>query len=315
VENNRTGGLDRLGFPEHTLRELNPRLVHVAITGYGPEGPDSNRPGYDFVIQAAAGLMSITGDSDSDGGHPTKVGVAIADLTAGMLGAVATLAALLARERAERALPTVQDRAGGQRIDISVLEATVSWLANQATNYLVGGLVPGRMGNRHPNITPYESFPTADGEIVVAVGSERQWLRLCAVLGIGELATDPRFASNAARVAHRDELRRLLEARFSGRASREWLDHLRAADVPAGPINDIAAVFSDPQVIAREMIETIPHPTIGAIRMPGIPFKLSGTPASVRRAPPVLAEHTDEVLTWLGYDEASIRALRADGTV
>jgi crotonobetainyl-CoA:carnitine CoA-transferase CaiB-like acyl-CoA transferase len=305
VENYRAGGFARLGFPEEKLRELNPRLMHLAITGYGPDGPDADRPGYDFVIQAVAGLMSITGDVDANGGRPTKVGVAIADLTTGMLAAVAVLAAIVARDRGHP----------GQRIDLSVLEATVSWLANQATNYLVGGVVPGRMGNRHPNITPYESFPTADGEIVVTVGADRQWSRLCEVLGLPEIARDPRFASNAGRVAARAELRPLLEARFRERSSNDWLERLRSAEVPAGPINDIAAVFSDPQVLARGMVESIPHPTIGEVRVPGIPFKLEGTPASVRHPPPTPAQHTGEILTWLGYDETAVRELRADGTV
>jgi crotonobetainyl-CoA:carnitine CoA-transferase CaiB-like acyl-CoA transferase len=322
VENNRPGGLDRLGFPDEEISRLNPRLIHLAITGYGLDGPDADRPGFDFVIQAVAGLMSITG---SDGGGPTKVGVAIADITAGMLGAVAVLAALLAR-RAEtagdRGKPGDGAQAGdpgranrGQRVDLSVLESTVSWLANQATNYLVGGVVPGRMGNRHPNITPYETFATSDGEIAVAVGSERQWLRLCAALGQPTLAGDARFATNAERVRHRNELRPLLEERFGARSSAEWLAALRDAEVPSGPINDMAAVFADPQVIARRMVETVAHPTLGELRLPGIPFKLSGTPASVRMAPPLLGQHTDEVLGWLGYDETAIRRLRADGTV
>jgi glutaryl-CoA transferase len=306
VENNRPGGLERLGFPDDEIGRLNPALVHLSITGYGPDGPDADRPGYDFVIQAVAGLMSITGP---DGGAPTKIGVAIADLAAGMLGAVAVLAALLARGR--------EGGWGGrgQRIDLSVLESTVSWLANQATNYLVGGVVPRPMGNRHPNITPYETFPTADGEIAVAVGSERQWRRLCEALGEAGLVDDARFATNADRVRHRAELWPLLEARFRARGSAGWLSALREAEVPSGPINDMAAVFADPQVLARQMVQAVAHPTLGEIRLPGIPFKLDGTPASVRSAPPLLGQHTDEVLAWLGFDETAIRGLRADDTV
>jgi crotonobetainyl-CoA:carnitine CoA-transferase CaiB-like acyl-CoA transferase len=308
VENNRPGGFERLGFPAAEIARLNSELVHLSITGYGPDGPDADRPGYDFVIQAAAGLMSITGPED---GGATKVGVAIADLATGMLGAVAILASLLARERGGKR----EGGGAGQRIDLSVLESTVSWLANQATNYLVGGIVPGRMGNRHPNITPYETFPTADGEIAVAVGSERQWHRLCEALAETPLADDPRFASNGARVAHREELRALLERHFRARSTADWLAALRAAGVPAGPINDLAAVFGDPQVLARGMVETVAHPTLGELRLPGIPFKLSASPASVRSAPPLLGQHTDEVLGWLGYDAAAIRGLRAEGTV
>jgi formyl-CoA transferase/CoA:oxalate CoA-transferase len=305
VENQRVGGLARLGFPDDELERLNPRLVHLAITGYGPDGPLADRPGYDFIIQAAAGVLSITGAPDAEGGEPTKVGVAISDLTTGMLGAVAVLAAVAGRDR-----PGSPSAGRGQRIDLSLLESTVAWLANQASNHLVGGLVPGRMGNRHPNITPYETFATADGEIAVAVGSERQWPRFCAAIGRPGLADERRFVDNAARLAHRAELRALLMAVFAAGTSNDWLARLEAADVPCGPINDLAAVFRDPQVLARRMVETVEHPTIGAVRMTGVPFKLSATPAAVRTPPPLLGQHTDELLGWLGYDAAEVAALR-----
>ncbi len=305
VENQRVGGLGRLGFPDEELERLNPRLVHLAISGYGPDGPLADRPGYDFIIQAAAGLMSITGASDAEGGGPTKVGVAVSDLTTGMLGAVSVLAALNGRDR-----ETSPAFGRGQRIDLSLLESTVAWLANQASNHLVGGLVPGRMGNQHPNITPYETFPTADGEIAVAVGSERQWPRFCAAIERPDLADDPRFADNATRLAHRAELRRQLRDVFAADTAAAWLARLEAAEVPCGPINDLAAVFRDPQVLARHMVENVEHPTIGQIRVTGVPFKLAETPASVRSAPPLLGQHSDEVLRWLGYDEAGVAALR-----
>ena len=305
VENQRVGGLARLGFPEDELERLNPRLVHLAISGYGSDGPLADRPGYDFIIQAAAGLMSITGASDAEGGEPTKVGVAISDLTTAMLGAVAVLAAL-----AGRGLPGSPAFERGQRIDLSLLESTIAWLANQASNHLVGGLVPGRMGNAHPNITPYETFSTADGQIAVAVGSERQWPRFCAAIERPALAEDPRFIDNAARLAHRGELRELLAAVFAAGTSAAWLARLEAAEVPCGPINDLAAVFRDPQVLARRMVETIDHPTIGPVRLTGVPFKLSATPATVRTPPPLLGEHTDELLAWLGYEAAEVAALR-----
>ena len=305
VENQRPGALARLGFPDEELERLNPALIHLSITGYGPDGPAADRPGYDFIIQAVAGVMSITGAPDEEGGEPTKVGVAISDLTTGMLGAVAVLAALRARDRPGA------PAGGGQRIDLSLFESTIAWLANQAAAYLLAGVVPGRMGNRHPSITPYETYRTADGVLAVAVGSERQWAGLCEALAIDELAGDARYRTNADRVEHREGLRAILDPLFAEGTTAEWLTRLDAADVPVAPISDLAAVFADPQTAARRMIERVDHPTLGQLRLAGIPFKLAGTPATVRRHPPRLGEHTDEVLGWLGYDEEERRRLRA----
>jgi crotonobetainyl-CoA:carnitine CoA-transferase CaiB-like acyl-CoA transferase len=301
VENFRPGGLERLGLDDAALTALNPRLVRLSITGYGPTGPDADKPGYDFIAQAVGGLMSITGFADDEGGQPTKLGVAITDIVTGLLGAVGLLAAL---------------RDGhGQRIDVSLLESTLAVLINQAQNAFVTGVAPGRRGNAHPNIVPYETFTAADGEIAVAVGSERQWPRLCAALGLAELADDPRFADNDARVRNRDTLRPLLAARFASATVAEWLSRLDAAQVPAGPVNDVLAALDQPQARARAMNETVEHPTLGPIRQVGVPFKLSRTPARIRAAPPLLGEHSAEVLAELGYDEHAIAALRADGVI
>jgi crotonobetainyl-CoA:carnitine CoA-transferase CaiB-like acyl-CoA transferase len=310
VENHRVGGFARLGFDDATLEALNPRLVHLAISGYGPTGPEAATPGYDFVMQAVSGLMSITGQADAAGGRPTKVGVAISDLTTGMLGATAVLAAIAGRDR-----PGSPAHGRGQRIDISLLESTLSWLANQAQNLFVSGESPGRLGNAHPNIVPYETFATADGEIAIAVGSERQWLRFATAIGAPELTDDARFATNGARVVNRDALRLLVAARLATQATDAWLDRLAAIDVPAGPINDLAAAFASPQVAARGLLVDVEHPVLGALRQVGPPFELHATPAAVRTPPPLLGEHSDEILAGLGFKEPEVAAMRADGVI
>jgi crotonobetainyl-CoA:carnitine CoA-transferase CaiB-like acyl-CoA transferase len=311
VENFRVGAFARLGFDDDRLRALNPGMVHLAITGYGPDGPAADRPGYDFVLQAAGGLMSITGASDAEGGEPTKVGVAISDVATGLFGAIGLLSALLAK----RGDGSASTGAGGQRVDVSILESTLAILVNQAQNAFVTGRAPARMGNAHPNIVPYETFVTSDGEIAIAVGSERQWLRLCEALGVPDMAADPRFATNGDRVDARAELRPILAGRFATDPSASWLARLDAAGVPAGPINDIPTAFADPQAQARRMVVDVEHPTLGAIRQVGLPVKLDRTPGSIRSAPPMLGEHTDQILAEIGRDPAAIARLRADGVV
>lgn len=301
VENSRAGGFGRLGFSDSALAALNPDLVHLAIGGYGVGGPDASKPGYDFIIQATGGLMSITGSPD---GPPTKVGVAISDVVTGLFGAVSVLAGLLAKPRA-----------GGQRVDVSLLQSTLAVLVNQAQNAFVTGRSPGRRGNAHPNIVPYETFRTSDGEIAVGVGSERQWPRFCAALEVPELAQDARFATNGDRVEHRAELVPLLEARFVTATSAEWLARLDAAEVPAGPLLDVLDAFATPQAVAVHARVPMTHPALGTVDQVRSPFDFAATPSSIRTPPPLLGEHSAEVLAELGYDAAAIDHLRADGVI
>jgi crotonobetainyl-CoA:carnitine CoA-transferase CaiB-like acyl-CoA transferase len=321
VENARIGGFERLGFSDAHLRELNPRLVHLAISGFGTTGPDAAKAGYDFVIQAVSGLMSITGEPD---GPPTKVGVAISDVVTGLFGAVSILAGLLARTDAEprrarsrsgAATRARARRTSGQRIDVSLLQSTLAVLVNQAQSAFVTGRAPRRLGNAHPSIVPYETFETADGRIAVGVGSERQWPRFCAAVGLDALATDARFTSNGRRVEHRDELVALLAARFGERSSAEWLTALDAAGVPAGPIRDVAEAFESLQAVELDSRVPLEHPVLGHVDQVGIPFAFERTPARIRTPPPLLGEHSDAILEDAGYAAAAIARLRAGGVI
>ena len=307
VENYKVGGLAKYGLDYDSLRAINPKLVYCSITGYGQDGPYARRAGYDAAVQAIGGLMSITGEPDgAPGGGPQKVGVAVADLMTGMYAVAGILAALRHAERTGE----------GQHLDLALLDTQVAWLANQAMNYLVGGEAPGRLGTAHPNIVPYQVVPCADGYFMLAVGNDGQFARLCEVIGVPELATDPDYATNGARVHNRARLMPLLEARLRTQGSAHWLERLEAATVPSSPVNRIDQVFDDPQVRARGLQVGLSHPTAGTV--PGVanPVRFSATPVSYGRAAPMLGEDSRAVLrAVLGMDDAAIDALRADGIV
>jgi len=307
IENFKVDGLAKYGLDYPSLQSLNPGLVYCSITGFGQTGPYRHKPGYDFMIQGIGGLMSITGEPDQRaGGGPVKVGVAVADIFTGLYATIAILGALAHRDRT----------GAGQHIDLALLDTQVAILANQAMNYLVTGVAPQRLGNAHPNIVPYQVFAASDGHFIVAVGNEIQYARLCEVIGRPDLARDARFATNASRVNHRDELIATMQAIFVTRTMREWLDGLERVGVPCGPINTIADVFADPQVQARGLKLDLPHPAIGSVPSVANPIKYSATPISYRSAPPMLGADTDEILRdMLGVTPAEIARLRSAGVV
>jgi len=298
IENFRPGALDRLGLGEKTLREAHPKLIYASLSGFGADGPMADIPGYDLIVQAWGGLMSITGTEESG---PLKVGVAIIDLVAGLMLGKGIVAALYAREKT----------GAGQKIDTSLLEAEVAALINAGSNYLIGGNVPGRWGNAHPSIVPYQSFQTADSYLVLGAASESIWKRLCPAVGRPDLADDPSFAKNADRVENRKLLIDVLAEIFRTRRTSEWVTALSEADVPCAPVQTIDQVFAAPQVLHRNMLVDVEHPTAGKIKLAGIPVKLSATPASVRLPPPLLGQHNGDVLaSWLKMTDTEIGALR-----
>jgi crotonobetainyl-CoA:carnitine CoA-transferase CaiB-like acyl-CoA transferase len=303
LENFKVGGLTAYGLDYESLKAVNPRLIYCSITGFGQTGPYAARAGYDFLIQGMGGLMSITGrGADEPGAGPQKAGVAVTDILTGLYATIGILAAL-----------THRDRTGvGQHIDVSLLDVQVACLANQALNYLVSGQVPERLGNAHPNIVPYQDFPTSDGYMIIAVGNDAQFVRLCAAAGLTELASDPRFATNKQRVSHRGLLIETLARATRTRTTAQWIADLENVGVPCGPINAIDAVFADPQVRERGMQVELPHPLAGAIPLVANPLRLSATPVSYRSAPPTLGAHTREVLgERLGLLASDIDALIA----
>ena len=307
IENYKVGDLARYRLGYGDLKALNARLVYCSVTGFGQSGPYRERPGYDFMIQGMGGIMSITGERDDvPGGGAQRVGIPIADIMTGMYATIAICAALAHREKSGT----------GQHLDLALLDTQVGVLANQGMNYLATGEIPGRIGNAHPNIVPYQPFKTRDGDVILACGNDNLFRKFCEVAGCQHLAQDPRFATNSKRVENRAAITPLLDEIFSKRTTREWCDALDAAGVPSGPINDLRQVFDEPQVVARGMKIELEHAVAGKVPLIASPMKFVGTPLEHKLAPPTLGQHTDEVLRGLlGLDDAGIRRLRDGGVV
>ena len=302
LENYKVGDLKRYGLDHEALSKLNPRLIYCSITGFGQTGPYRERAGYDFLVQGMGGIMSMTGECDElPGGGPQKVGVAIADLMTGMYSTVGILAAL--HERSTSGL--------GQYIDMALLDTQVAWLANQNANYLIGGKVPECMGNAHPNVMPYQTFRTKDGNIIIATGNDGQYQRLCVAAGLPDAATDPRFATNALRIANRDACTALLAGAMKTKTTTEWVALLEIVGVPCGPINRLDEVYADPQVQHRGLKISVPHPLAGDVPLTANPIKYSRTPITYDRAPPMVGQHSDDVLRdLLGKSAEEVARLR-----
>src|SRR2546430_2326743 len=305
IENYKFGDLARYGLAYDDIRKINPRLVYCSVTGFGQSGPYRERPGYDFMIQGMGGMMSVTGEpDDAPGGGPQRAGVPVADIITGMYASIAICAALA--HRAETGI--------GQHLDLALLDSQIALLAYQSTNYFSTGKPPKRIGNLHPNIVPYQPFRTKDGSVILACGNDNLYRKFCEAADCNELAQDPRFATNGKRVENRAELTRLLQQIFSKRSTHEWVDLLEAAGVPNGPINDVAQVFEEPQVMARGVKLELEHPVAGKMPLVASPMRFSGTPLEYELAPPVLGQHTDEILReGLRLSDGEIARLRADG--
>ena len=302
VENFRPGALERLGLNEASVRATHPRLVYCSISGFGQTGPRREEAGYDAVIQAEGGLMSVTGDPD---GPPFRLGVAVSDLVAGLLAAQGIVLALYTRDRT----------GAGQYVDISMLDGVVSLLSYQASAYLTTGETLKRVGNGHATIAPYDTFPASDGIFFLAVGNDAQFVRLCQAIGLQNLLEDARFVTNPGRVKHRKMLRAMLCESFQERPRADWLALLTSAGVPCGAVRPVGEVMTDPQVEARGMVEAVEHAALGAMKVLGVPIKLSATPGSVRTAPPTLGQHTDAVLAEIGLEPGAISRMRREGVI
>ncbi len=288
IENYKAGSLKKYGLDYETLKEINPRLVYCSITGFGQTGPRAPEPGYDFIIQGMGGLMSVTGEKDDlPGGGPQKVGVAFADLTTGLYSTIAIQAALLNRHITGL----------GQHVDMALLDVQVALLANQGMNYLASGKVPGRYGNAHANIVPYQVFKAADQDFIIACGNDKQFVALSQAIGLPDLPNDPRFTTNALRIQHRQEIGDLLSKHFRSNQAKYWVEAIHAVKVPVGLINNLEQAFQEPQVQARNMLSEMQHPLKDTLQVIGSPIKLSRTPVQYKKAPPMLGEHTDEILS------------------
>ncbi len=307
LENYKFGDLARYGLGYDALRQANPRLIYCSVTGFGQTGPYRERPGYDFMIQGMAGLMSVTGERDDlPGGGPQKAGIPIADIMTGMYATIAVCAALA--HRAETGV--------GQHLDLALFDSLLAVMANQAANYLATGQSPGRLGNAHPNIVPYQTFKTADGAVILACGNDNLFRKFCEVAAAPHLADDPRYATNGDRVENRVALTRILDEIFARRTTRDWVDALEAAGVPNGPINTLEQVFAEPQALARRLRLELAHPAAGKVSLVRSPMRFSATAVEHERPPPLLGEHTDEILRGvLGMKDDEIAKLRAEGAV
>ena len=307
IENYKFGDLARYGLGYDDLAQLNPRLVYCSVTGFGHTGPQREHPGYDFMIQGMGGMMSVTGEPDgAPGGGPLRAGVPVADIITGMYASIAICAAIASRAETGK----------GQHLDLALLDSQIALLAYQNTNYFATGTPPTRIGNLHPNIVPYQPFRTADGEVILACGNDNLYRRFCEAAGCAELAADPRYATNSKRVENRVELTRVLQGVFAGKTSKQWVSLLEAAGVPNGPINNVAQVFEEPQVKARAIRLKLDHPVAGMLDSVASPMRFSGTPLAFERAPPLLGQHTDELLRGLlGKSNAELQKLRADGVL
>jgi crotonobetainyl-CoA:carnitine CoA-transferase CaiB-like acyl-CoA transferase len=303
VENFLPGTMERLGLGYQVLKEINPGLIYCSITGFGQDGPLKHMPGYDVLVSAYGGLMSITGEQD---GNPVKVGVAITDVATGILAYGSIVTALFVRQKTGR----------GQRIDLSLLETQVSALVNMASSYLVGGVIPRRWGTAHEAIVPYQAFKAKDKFIVITIGNDKLWAKFCNAIGCQDLVDNPKFKTNPLRVKNRTELIQILGEVIEKKTCKEWLEIFSRESIPAAPINTIDEVFADPQVLHRQMLVEIDHPTIGKLKMTGLPAKYSDTKPSIRLAPPLLGQHTQEILKdLLGYTDEQIKQLKEENVI